>query len=70
MGIIFIAVLMVTVIPGALVGGLIGLSVGLVKRKTWDIYAMFGMLTGAVCGLVVGGIIITNMLHQVTWVGH
>jgi hypothetical protein len=68
MGIIFIFVGFVTVIPGALIGALTGFCVGLVAAKDRRTYASYGSLAGGLCGLVVAAIIIHRMLAQVTWV--
>ena len=69
MGIIFLFVLFATVTPGALIGVLSGFCVGLVAaRDNRQTYALYGLLAGGLCGLVVGAIIIHRMLAQVTWV--
>lgn len=69
MGIIFLFVPLVTVMPGAFIGALTGLCVGqLAAKENRATYALYRLLAGGLCRLVVATIIIHGMLAHVTGV--
>jgi hypothetical protein len=61
MGILYLFVLAIAVGVGAVLGGFIGLTIGLMSAPF--IYALFGLVAGGFFGLFIGLILVTRM-HQ------